>query len=88
MTKNARRALFLVVATVGNFLVTAVILVALILAWSAIAGALGIAQSTVLPAFVIAFVAAVVLSFFIYGKFLKYVAGRPDLEERFGLLKK
>jgi hypothetical protein len=88
MTKNARRALFLVVATVGNFLVTALILVALVLGWSAVAGAVGIEQSTILPAFVISFVVAVALSFFIYGKFLKYVAGRPDLEERFGLLKK
>jgi len=54
----------------------------------AIAGALNFAQSTIMPAFVISFIAAVVLSFLIYGKFLKYVAARPDLEERFGLLKK
>jgi hypothetical protein len=88
MTKSARRITFLAVATVANFLITAIILIALILIWGAIAGALNIAQSTMMPAFVIAFLAAVVLSFFIYGKFLKYVSGKPELEERFGLLKK
>ena len=88
MTKSARRAVFLIVATLANFLITAFVLVALILIWGAIAGALNFSQSTIMPAFVISFIAAVVISFLVYGKFLKYVAARPELEERFGLLKK
>jgi len=87
MTKNARRATFLIVAVVANFLVTCIILIALIVLWSLVAGALGIAQSTIFPAFVIAFVGSVVLSGFLYSRVIKAIGKRPDLEERFGLTK-
>jgi Na+/glutamate symporter len=87
MTKNARRATFLAVATLANFLVTLIVLIALGALLVLITGALKLQMSSSLPLFVIAFIGAVVLSFFIYGKFLKYVSSRPDLQERFGIKK-
>ena len=87
MTKNGRRALFLLVATVANMLLTVVIILALIVGWSLIAGWLKISQNALLPVTLVAFVAAVVISGFIYNKVLKALRKRPDLEERFGLLK-
>jgi hypothetical protein len=87
MTKNGRRALFLLVATVANMLLTVIFIVAFLSGWFALAQALGLKSNGSGPAIIISFVAAVVLSGLIYNKALKVLRGRPDLEERFGLLK-
>ena len=60
MTKNGRRALFLLAATAANMLLTVLI---------------------------VAFLAGVVLSGIAYSRVLKALRKRPDLEERFGLIK-
>jgi hypothetical protein len=86
MTKNGRRILFLLVATVANMLVTIIIIVTVWLGLSLLFPLIGLrnAGSFVI---IIAFLAGVILSFFIYGKVLKALRRRPDLEERFGLIK-
>jgi membrane protein implicated in regulation of membrane protease activity len=86
MTKNGRRALFLLVATVANMLLTVIIIVAVWLGLSLLLSQIGVrnAGSYVI---IVAFLAGVVLSFFIYGRVLKALRKRPDLEERFGLIK-
>jgi uncharacterized protein YqfA (UPF0365 family) len=88
MTKNGRRGLFLLVATLANMLLTFIIIIALIVLWSLISQKLGITANTMAPAIIVAFLAAVILSGLIYSKVLKALQKRPDLEERFGLLKK
>jgi hypothetical protein len=87
MTKNGRRALFLLVATAANMLLTVVLLVVLVLLWSLLSGWLGISSSVFIPATLVAFIAAVVIAGIIYSKFLKAIQKRPDLTERFGLVK-
>ena len=87
MTKNGRRISFLLVATVANMLLTIVLIIALLMLWSLISGWLKLAAATMAPAILVCFVAAVVLSGFIYSKVLKALRKRPDLEARFGLLK-
>jgi hypothetical protein len=87
MTKNGRRALFLLVATVANMLLTVVILVALVLLWSLLSAWLKISSSAFIPATLVAFLAAVVGAGVVYGKFLKAIQKRPELSERFGLVK-
>lgn len=86
MTKTARRMTFLLVATLANMLLTLILIVALVLAWSWIASLLGIRDSSPI-AVMVSFVGAVVLSGFIYSRALKALRKRPDLEERFGLVK-
>jgi len=86
MTKNGRRALFLLVATVANMLFTIVLIVVLLVAWSLIAQALRIPNNTPIPWFV-AFLAAIVVAGFTYSKVLKAIQKRPGLSERFGLIK-
>lgn len=88
MTKGGRRALFLLVATVANLLVTCIILIALLLLWSAIAGLLSISQDSIQFAFMAAFLIAIVLSGLLYSKVLKHLSEKPELVERFGLAKK
>jgi hypothetical protein len=87
MTKNGRRGLFLLVATLGNLILTVIIIVALLAIWSLVSGALKIQEATMGPAIIVAFVGAIVLSGFIYSRVLKAVQKRPDLVERYGLLK-
>jgi hypothetical protein len=87
MTKTGRRMLFLVVATVANMVLTIVLIVALLALWLGIASLLHIGSNTAAPAIIVAFLGAIVLSGLVYSKVLKYLRKRPDLEERFGLLK-
>jgi hypothetical protein len=87
MTKNGRRALFLLVASLANMLLTLILIFAFIAAWFGIAQVLGIKADSAAPAIIVSFLAAVVLSGVIYSKVLKSLRKRPDLEERFGLLK-
>jgi hypothetical protein len=87
MTKNGRRALFLLVATVANMLLTVILIFAFLSAWLVFAQAVGLNANSSGPAIIVAFLAAVILSGFIYSKVLKALRKRPDLEERFGLLK-
>jgi hypothetical protein len=87
MTKNGRRGLFLLVATVANLVFTVILIVAFLAIWSLVSGALNIQESTMGPAVIVAFIGAIVLSGFIYSRVLKAMAKRPDLGERFGLLK-
>jgi hypothetical protein len=87
MTKNGRRTLFLLVATAANMLLTVIIIVALVILWSLLSSWLKISQNAFIPATLVAFIAAVILSGFIYSRVLKALRKRPDLEERFGLLK-
>jgi uncharacterized membrane protein YbhN (UPF0104 family) len=87
MTKNGRRALFLLVATVLNMLLTIVIVVGLVVLWSLIASWLKLSQASIAPATLVAFIAGVILSGFAYARVLKALRKRPDLEERFGLVK-
>jgi hypothetical protein len=88
MTKNGRRGLFLLVATVSNMLLTVILIFALLAAWFGIARLAGIDSSkSAAPAILVSFIGSVVLSGFIYSKVLKALRKRPDLEERFGLLK-
>jgi O-antigen/teichoic acid export membrane protein len=86
MTKNGRRALFLLVATIANMLLTIVLIAALLLAWAAIANLLGIA-SVAPVAWFVAFFAAIVLAGLAYAKVLKRIQRDPKLCERFGLVK-
>ena len=87
MTKNGRRVLFLLVATVANMLLTVIIIFAILALWFGVAQAVGIKANTAAPAILVAFLAGVVLSGFIYSRVLKALRKRPDLEQRFGLLK-
>jgi hypothetical protein len=86
MTKNARRGLFLLVATVSNMLLTVILIFAFLALWFAVSRALGLSPNTAAPAIIASFLAAVVLSGFIYSRVLKALRKRPDLEERFGLV--
>jgi small-conductance mechanosensitive channel len=85
MTKNGRRALFLLVATLANMLATILILVIVYVGLSALFMALKISAGAIIM--IIALLAGVILSGFLYSKVLKALRKRPDLEERFGLLK-
>jgi hypothetical protein len=87
MTKNGRRVLFLLIATVANMLLTVLLIVALLAFWTLLSGWLKIQAATMGPAIIVCFLAGVVLSGFIYSRVLKALRKRPDLEERFGLLK-
>jgi hypothetical protein len=87
MTKNGRRGLFLLVATLANLVSTVILIVAMLAIWSLISGALKIQEATMGPAVIVAFVGAIVISGFIYSRVLKAVKKRPDLGERYGLLK-
>jgi hypothetical protein len=86
MTKNGRRALFLLVATLANMLFTLILIAALVLAWILLSQWLKIPNTTPVP-WLVAFVVAVVLSGFVYSKALKAIQKRPELCERFGLIK-
>jgi hypothetical protein len=86
MTKTGRRALFLLVASLANMLLTILLIVALLVVWTLIAQWLKIPNNTPIPWFV-AFFAAVVVSGVIYSKVLKAIQNRPELTERFGLIK-
>jgi hypothetical protein len=86
MTKSGRRFAFILVATLANMLLTAAMIFVLILAWSLVASKLNIGNASVVVVMII-FVGAVILSGFVYSKVLKALHKRPDLEERFGLLK-
>lgn len=86
MTKNGRRALFILVATIANMLLTIILIVILLVLWNLLAQGLGIPTNTPIPFFV-AFLAAIVLSGLAYGKFLKAMQKNPKLSERFGLVK-
>ncbi|MGA2546519.1 MAG: hypothetical protein ABSF43_08235 [Rectinemataceae bacterium] len=86
MTKNVRRGLFLLVATAANMLVTIIIIVIVWLGLSLLFPLIGLRNAGSFVV-VIAFLAGVILSFFLYSKVLKAMRRRPDLEERFGLLK-
>jgi uncharacterized integral membrane protein len=88
MTKNGRRGLFLLVATVGNMLLTVILIFAMLALWAVVSNWLGIQESTMAPAVIVAFIGGIVLSGFIYSRVLKALQKRPDLEQRFGLLKK
>ena len=88
MTKNGRRALFLHVATVLNMLLTIIIMAVVYIALSALCGLLNIGAGFIGVVIIgITFLAGIVLSGLAYGKVLKAIRKRPDLEERFGLLK-
>jgi hypothetical protein len=87
VTKNGRRGLFLLVATVSNMLLTVILIFAILALWFGFVKLVGIQANTAVPAILVSFIAAVVLSGFIYSKVLKSLRKRPDLEERFGLLK-
>ena len=88
MTKNGRRALFLLVATVLNMLLTIIIMAVVYIALSALCGLLNIGAGFIGVVIIgITFLAGIVLSGLAYGKVLKAIRKRPDLEERFGLLK-
>jgi hypothetical protein len=86
MTKNGRRALFLLVATVSNMLLTLLLIVVVFIALNSLAMAVGLKNAAGVI-IIVSFLGAVVLSGFIYSRVLKYLRKRPDLEERFGLLK-
>jgi hypothetical protein len=86
MTKNARRGLFLLAATAANMLLTVILIFAFLALWFAVSRALGLSSNTAAPAIIASFLAAVVLSGFIYSRVLKALRKRPDLEERFGLV--
>jgi membrane protein implicated in regulation of membrane protease activity len=87
MTKNGRRALFLLVATALNMLLTIIIVVAVLVLWSLIATWFNISQASAVPVTLVAFLAGVILSGFAYSRAIKALRKRPDLEERFGLVK-
>ena len=86
MTKNSRRALFLLVATLANMLFTVIIIVIVFVGLSALAMALSL-KNLGGVIIIVAFLAGVVLSGFAYSRVLKAFRKRPDLEERFGLIK-
>lgn len=86
MTKNGRRVLFLLVATVANMLLTLLLIVVAFIALNGLAVALGLKNAAGVI-IIVSFLGAVVLSGFIYSRVLKALRKRPDLEERFGLLK-
>jgi hypothetical protein len=85
MTKTGRRALFLLVATVANMLLTLILIVLVFIALNGLAIAVGLNAAGVI--IIVSFVGAVLLSGFIYSRVLKALRKRPDLEARFGLLK-
>ncbi len=86
MTKNGRRAIFLLVATVSNMLLTVIIIIILFVALNALAMAIGLKNAGG-AIIIVSFLAGVVLSGFAYSRVLKALRKRPGLEERFGLLK-
>jgi uncharacterized integral membrane protein len=88
MTKNARRALFLLVATAANMLLTVIIIIFVFVALNALSMAIGLkSQDGAIIIIIVSFLSGVVLSAFAYSRVLKAFRKRPDLEERFGLLK-
>lgn len=86
MTKNSRRILFLLVATLANMLLTVIIIVLVFIGLSALAMALSL-KNLGLAVIIVSFLAGVVLSGFAYSRVLKALHKRPDIEERFGLIK-
>ena len=86
MTKNSRRALFLLVATLANMLLTIIIIVVVLVGLNLLFPLIGIKNAGPVI-IIIAFLAGIVLSFIVYSKILKSLRKRPDLEARFGLIK-
>jgi uncharacterized protein YebE (UPF0316 family) len=86
MTKNVRRTLFLLVATAANMLLTVIIIVVIFIALNALFMAIGLKNAGT-AIIIVSFLAGIVLSGFAYSKVLKALQKRPELVERFGLLK-
>ncbi len=87
MTKSGRRALFLLVATTANMVLTVLILVALVILWSLLSRWLNISPQAFIPATLVAFIGAIIVSGVAYHKILTRIQRDPALAERFGLLK-
>jgi membrane protein implicated in regulation of membrane protease activity len=88
MTKNGRRALFLLVATIANMILTIIIIVAVGLGLSLVCTAFHwTGPNAAMPIWIVSFLSGVVLSAVVYSKVLKRLRNRPGLAERFGLLK-
>lgn len=84
MTKGSATALFLVVATLANILLTALFFFGLLFVYGLTLGRFLKVGSSIFAIFG-AFVAAVVLSALVYNAVLKRARKRFDLEKRFGL---
>jgi|GEM_PF-1783476 len=86
MSKNARRALFITVATLANIVLIFAITIALIALYSLTLGRVLKAESTVFAVF-ICIILSFVLSIVIYTKILNAIQKRPDLVEKWALNK-
>lgn len=87
MTQKSRLALFMVGATLANILLTFALFFALLALYSATLGQVLKAQSAgfaILACIILAFVG----STFIYNRALAALRKRPDLADKFGLIKR
>lgn len=84
MTRGARTLLFLLVATVGNLVLTVALFAGILVLYSATLGQVLRLRSAVLPVFA-SFALAVLGSTLAYLKVLDLLRKRPGLGEKFGL---
>ncbi|MDP3178802.1 MAG: hypothetical protein Q8M76_12930 [Spirochaetaceae bacterium] len=87
MKTNGKALLFILAATVANMLATALIFVALLGLYGLTLGRL-VKLSSAAPVVLVAFVAAVVVSGFIYNRVIKKLSAKYDLERKLGIGKR
>jgi hypothetical protein len=87
MTKKARCAVFMIVATVGNILVTFALFFGLVALYGATLGQILKVKSAG-AAILVCIVLSIVGSAVIYNKVLGALRKRPDLVEKYGLSKR
>jgi len=87
MKANGKALLFILAATVANMLATALIFVALLGLYGLTLGRV-LKLSSAAPVVLVAFVAAVVASGFVYNRVIKLLSAKYDLEGRLGIGKR
>jgi hypothetical protein len=84
MTKGARTALFILVATAANILVTAASFILLLVIYGLSLGRV-LKIATAAPVILVAFLASILISSLIYKKGLDWARKKWNLEEKLGL---
>lgn len=84
MTRGARTVLFILAATVVNMLATALVFVLLLVLYGLTLGRV-LAVPSSAPIILVAFLAAVFISAFLYKKGLQWARKRWKLDEKLGL---
>lgn len=87
MSKKTNMVVFMLVATIFNVAVTALLFIGIMWLYSVTLAKL-LAQNAVVWAVMISFIASIILTVFIYRKALGWARGKYNLDERLGLNEK